>query len=58
VDDVAETALNLHKAFLDRKYESSLTPLDPAFDTLPKIIPTLALYYTIIRNRLSGFKDE
>jgi adenylate cyclase len=58
VDDVAETALNLHKAFLDRKYESSLTPLDPAFDTLPKIIPALALYYTIIRNRLSGFKDE
>jgi adenylate cyclase len=58
VDDVADAALILHKAFLDRKYENSLTPLDPAFDMLPKNIPALALYYTIIRNRLSGFADE
>lgn len=43
-----------HMAFLDRKYDRNLTPLDPAFESLPQALPELAGYYDLVRQQFLG----
>ncbi|OCJ08095.1 adenylate cyclase [Rhizobium sp. AC44/96] len=57
-DDADGLGLASHKAFLDAKYDKTLTPLDVRFETLPQMIPSLAPYYEIIRTQLSTSQDD
>ncbi|MBB3395040.1 adenylate/guanylate cyclase domain-containing protein [Rhizobium sp. BK060] len=50
--------LEMHAAFLLGKYDRTLTPLDPVFDRLETAIPTLRLYYSIIRSELARSTEE
>ncbi len=47
-------ALATHMGFLEKRYERTLTPLDPDFENLPREIPDLAGYYELARQQLIG----
>ncbi|TCM63880.1 adenylate/guanylate cyclase domain-containing protein [Rhizobium sp. BK068] len=50
--------LEMHTAFLLGKYDKTLTPLDPAFDCLESALPSLRLYYSIVRSELARSTEE
>ncbi|WP_431323498.1 CHASE2 domain-containing protein [Rhizobium sp. YTU87027] len=50
--------LEMHAAFLVEKYEKTLTPLDTAFERLATAIPSLRLYYSIVRSELARSTEE
>ncbi|CCM78228.1 CHASE2 domain-containing protein [Rhizobium mesoamericanum] len=50
--------LDMHAAFLSGKYNKTLTPLDPIFEKLETAIPSLRLYYSIIRSELARSTEE
>lgn len=54
VSGTTTDALSAHRAFLEKKYERVLNPLDPAFEALPRAIPELAGYYELVRQALIG----
>lgn len=58
IDAVHPDDLERHKALLAAKYNKTLAPLDTSFDRLAAAIPSLRLYYSIVRSELVGLLDE
>lgn len=57
VSHATPEAVSAHQAFLEKKYERTLHPLDPAFDALPRALPDLAGYYDLVQRALIGDVD-
>ncbi|OWV83264.1 adenylate/guanylate cyclase domain-containing protein [Rhizobium sp. R693] len=58
VESARPADLELHARFLSGKYDKTLTPLDAVFERLATAIPSLRLYYSIVRSELARSADE
>ncbi|MBB4167379.1 adenylate cyclase [Rhizobium sp. BK538] len=58
VEDARPEDLDVHTDFLWGKYNKTLGALDNIFDRLETAIPSLRLYYSIVRAELSRSNDE
>ncbi|CAN7658849.1 CHASE2 domain-containing protein [Rhizobium sp. LjRoot258] len=58
VEDARPEDLDVHTDFLLGKYNKTLGALDNIFDRLETAIPSLRLYYSVVRAELSRSTDE